>query len=546
LQLAQRESSPRPAGGGQQAVAASAAFPLAKPTYSSPCTTTKARTEEDLSFKQRRDAGGGGQRGQGPWWDGSRPDHGGPSKCYVPSNFLARQARDYRLRALVLWPVNAHGRADSTGCAPRIELASFLVRNCENRSSRRHHAYSLSVPGTTRCTTGFAAHESGLLFISRHCRVQRPVHPPSRSLRSVQCPREPIGLSYDTRGHVGDSKASLQLRNLVGQGQFGEVWEGVWNSTTRVAVKTLKPGTMDAKDFLREAQTMKRLRHPNLIQLYAVCTQDEPIYIVTELMKHGICCWMYLQGPRPAGAWAVKDLLFMDRRWPPGWASYSGGPGTKLLLHQTWLPATFYSRRTIGWRRSASFGLARLLKIGQKSTSQARLGSGPDQVETAPEAPFQPVAPSNPDVWSYGILLMELLTYGRSVETATRMPRPSGCPDLSYASCCASAGLGREQRPSFEEIQTPGSRICSNADDDECVGGGGGACAEAAVEEKQKKQIGAPGEQLRTSAWCEVARGSNAATCRAPDANTQMVLRDSNELLIDGRSAGGFIGRAFG
>ena len=32
---------------------------------------------------------------------------------------------------------------------------------------------------------------------------------------------------------------------------------------------------------------MKRLRHPKLIQLYAVCTQDEPIYIVTELMKYG-------------------------------------------------------------------------------------------------------------------------------------------------------------------------------------------------------------------------------------------------------------------
>ena len=46
-------------------------------------------------------------------------------------------------------------------------------------------------------------------------------------------------------------------------------------------------GTMDPKDFLAEAQIMKKLRHPKLIQLYAVCTQDEPIYIVTELMRHG-------------------------------------------------------------------------------------------------------------------------------------------------------------------------------------------------------------------------------------------------------------------
>lgn len=46
-------------------------------------------------------------------------------------------------------------------------------------------------------------------------------------------------------------------------------------------------GTMDPKDFLAEAQIMKKLRHPKLIQLYAVCTLEEPIYIITELMKNG-------------------------------------------------------------------------------------------------------------------------------------------------------------------------------------------------------------------------------------------------------------------
>ena len=52
---------------------------------------------------------------------------------------------------------------------------------------------------------------------------------------------------------------------------------------------------MDPQDFLAEAQIMKKLRHQKLIQLYAVCTQDEPIYIVTELMRHGSLL-EYLQG----------------------------------------------------------------------------------------------------------------------------------------------------------------------------------------------------------------------------------------------------------
>lgn len=44
---------------------------------------------------------------------------------------------------------------------------------------------------------------------------------------------------------------------------------------------------MEVKDFVAEAQVMKKIHHPNLLQLYAVCTLIEPIYIVTELMKHG-------------------------------------------------------------------------------------------------------------------------------------------------------------------------------------------------------------------------------------------------------------------
>ena len=52
-------------------------------------------------------------------------------------------------------------------------------------------------------------------------------------------------------------------------------------------MKTLKPGTMSAAAFLEEAKTMHRLRHRKLVQLLGVCTRDEPMYIITELMSHG-------------------------------------------------------------------------------------------------------------------------------------------------------------------------------------------------------------------------------------------------------------------
>lgn len=112
------------------------------------------------------------------------------------------------------------------------------------------------------------------------------------------------------------SRSSITLERRLGTGCFGDVWlgmevpgagagaggrawagreavltshgcpAGTWNGSTKVAVKTLKPGTMSPKAFLEEAQIMKLLRHDKLVQLYAVVS-EEPIYIVTEFMCYG-------------------------------------------------------------------------------------------------------------------------------------------------------------------------------------------------------------------------------------------------------------------
>ena len=43
----------------------------------------------------------------------------------------------------------------------------------------------------------------------------------------------------------------------------------------------------DVDEFLKEADVMKHIKHPNLVQLIGVCTQDRPIYIITEFMPRG-------------------------------------------------------------------------------------------------------------------------------------------------------------------------------------------------------------------------------------------------------------------
>eukprot|EP00064_Thunnus_orientalis_P005849 superscaffoldBa00000590_g5863 len=83
------------------------------------------------------------------------------------------------------------------------------------------------------------------------------------------------------------SKDSIKMVKKLGAGQFGEVWMAYYNNITKVAVKTLKPGTMTVEAFMDEANVMKTLQHERLVRLYAVVTKTEPIYIITEFMANG-------------------------------------------------------------------------------------------------------------------------------------------------------------------------------------------------------------------------------------------------------------------
>ncbi|XP_049725395.1 tyrosine-protein kinase HCK isoform X1 [Elephas maximus indicus] len=81
-------------------------------------------------------------------------------------------------------------------------------------------------------------------------------------------------------------RESLKLEKKLGAGQFGEVWMATYNKHTKVAVKTMKPGSMSVEAFLAEANVMKTLQHDKLVKLHAVVT-EEPIYIITEFMAKG-------------------------------------------------------------------------------------------------------------------------------------------------------------------------------------------------------------------------------------------------------------------
>ncbi|XP_023561772.1 tyrosine-protein kinase TXK isoform X2 [Octodon degus] len=102
------------------------------------------------------------------------------------------------------------------------------------------------------------------------------------------------GFSYE-KWEINPSE--LAFVKEIGSGQFGVVHLGEWRAQVSVAIKAISEGSMSEEDFIEEAKVMMKLSHPRLVQLYGVCTQQKPLYIVTEFLENG-CLLNYLRERR--------------------------------------------------------------------------------------------------------------------------------------------------------------------------------------------------------------------------------------------------------
>ncbi|XP_062857401.1 tyrosine-protein kinase Blk [Trichomycterus rosablanca] len=249
-------------------------------------------------------------------------------------------------------------------------------------------------------------------------------------------------------------RETLKMVKKLGAGQFGEVWMGYYKNNQKVAIKTLKEGNMEPAAFLQEANLMKKLQHERLVKLHAVVTQ-EPILIVTEYMSNG--CLLDFLKTDVGRKLKMPKLIDMTAQIAEGMTYIE----RKNYIHRDLRAANILVSETLHCK-IADFGLARIIE----SEYHAQEGAKFPIKWTAPEAINFGTFSIKSDVWSFGVLLTEIVTYGRvpypgmtnpevirNLDRRYRMPCPDDCPEELYDIMMLCWKEKAEDRPTFEYLQ---------------------------------------------------------------------------------------------
>uniref|UniRef100_A0A3B4U6N7 receptor protein-tyrosine kinase n=1 Tax=Seriola dumerili TaxID=41447 RepID=A0A3B4U6N7_SERDU len=241
----------------------------------------------------------------------------------------------------------------------------------------------------------------------------------------------------------------LKIEEVIGSAQFGEVSRGRYRPVGRrevlVAVKTLRWGASDRERgmFLSEAGVLGQFDHPNVLKLEGVVTRSPPERIITEFMENGPLDAFLRENE---GQFSVLQLVGMLR---------GVGAGMRYLAERNFVHRDLAARNVL----VNSNLVCKVSDFGLKIPVRW----------TAPEAFQHRKFSSASDVWSFGILMWEVMSYGERpywdmsnqevMADQYRLPAPHNCPPALHSLMLQCWQADRGDRPGFDSLLSSLDRL---------------------------------------------------------------------------------------
>ncbi|KGL84837.1 Protein-tyrosine kinase 2-beta, partial [Tinamus guttatus] len=265
--------------------------------------------------------------------------------------------------------------------------------------------------------------------------------------------------------YYGISREDVALGRILGEGFFGEVYEGIYTNPKgeriNVAVKTCKKDcSPENKDkFLSEAVLMKKLDHPHIVKLIGIA-EEEPTWIIMELYPYGEL-GQYLEQNKHS--LAVPTLILY---------------ALQISKALAYLEAINCVHRDIAVRnilvaspecvKLGDFGLSRYIE--DEEYYKASVTRLPIKWMSPESINFRRFTTAS-DVWMFAVCMWEILSYGKQpffwlenkdvigvLEKGDRLPKPELCPPVLYTLMTRCWDYDPSERPKFKEL------VCSLSD----------------------------------------------------------------------------------